>query len=96
MMNQRPEVSDAEIAAAFKMLGDRLQENILRNGKTGFIGPKEIMGEVLESYQKSIDALSDFSSSNKKPGDVVDALLSNAMRSMWGVISVMSLIRKKP
>lgn len=78
------------------MLGDRLQEKILRDGKRGFIGPRETMGEVLDSYQKSVDALSAFSVNSKKPGDVVDALLTNAISSMWGVISVMAIIRKKP
>lgn len=84
-MDQRIEVQDAEIAAAFAMLGDELKRRLLQKGKKSFIGPHEILGVVEEEVDELREAVR-----SDDPREVTAELLDLGVGAIFGVASLIA------
>lgn len=89
-MDARVEVQDAEMAAAFAMLGEGLKRRLLKHGKKSFIGNHETLGVIQEemveltlAIQSNVDA------------DVLAELLDVGVGALFGIASMMAITRSK-
>jgi hypothetical protein len=87
-METRIDVLDAEIAAAFTVLGDSLKSRLLKHGKKSFIGPHEVLGVIEEEMHELREAVR----SNKRK-EVIAELLDVGVGAIFGVASLIAMER---
>lgn len=89
-MNQRVEVQDLEQTGALKLLADNLTKRLVSKGRMGFISIHEILGAV----EEEMDELKDAVRSDDRT-QVVDELLDVAIGCVFGVASILAIMRQE-
>jgi NTP pyrophosphatase (non-canonical NTP hydrolase) len=87
-VKERIEVQDAEIAAAFAILGKELQKRLGKHGKLSFIGPHEILGIIEEEMHELREAVR-----SNKNASVLSELMDVAVGALFGVASLAAIER---
>lgn len=89
-MDSRVEVQDAEIAAAFAILGENLKKRLLKHGKKSFIGNHEALGVIMEEIFELTEAVK-----GNDDGKVLSELLDVGVGALFGIASMMAIKRTK-
>ncbi len=83
IMNQRKEMSDAEILLSFNTVRDKLLMRLKQKHRGSFIGPHETFGIIAEEYDELLEALR---ADNVR--DFHDELVDIAVAAILGITSL--------
>ena len=80
---ERDTATNKEIDKILEKIADTIDTRITRKGKSKWVGPHEILGNMTEEYDELLDAVH----ANDKNG-VKEELMDILIVALWGLISL--------